>query len=63
MHPALEAVLTKLYGYTTDEGGIRYALLDESNVGQADATYMLVVCSAFINYLVAKLAQMKNRTT
>ena len=54
VHKALKAGYDKIYGYTSDAGGIRHAILDESNLCFEDALYMLVSCSAFINYLVAK---------
>lgn len=54
LHPALKSAFVKLYGYTSDADGIRHALLEESNLDQADARFMLVACSAFVNYLLAK---------
>jgi len=54
LHPALKKAFDHLYGYTSDEGGIRHALLDESDLKFEDAQFMLVTCSAFINYLKAK---------
>ncbi|MGJ4804117.1 AbiJ-NTD4 domain-containing protein [Luteimonas sp. SDU82] len=57
MHPALNRSLSSLYGYTSDSGGIRHALLDESNLDFIDAKFMLVACSAFVNYLTGKSAQ------
>jgi len=54
LHGALKAGFIKLYGYTSDEDGIRHAILDETNVGFDDAKYMVVSCSAFVNYLIAK---------
>jgi AbiJ N-terminal domain 4 len=51
LHPSLEQAWGKLYGYTSDQGGIRHALSDEPNISFADAKYMLVTCSAFISYL------------
>jgi hypothetical protein len=54
IHPALRGAFEKLYGYTNDAEGIRHALLEEPNLRFDDAKYMLVTCSAFINYLVAK---------
>ncbi|HRW16378.1 AbiJ-NTD4 domain-containing protein [Amaricoccus sp.] len=53
LHPALRDGFEKLYAFTSDESGIRHALLDESAITQDDARYMLVSCSAFANYLVA----------
>lgn len=54
LHPAFKKALTSLYGYTSDSDGIRHALLDESNISYSDAKYMLVSCSAFINYVFGK---------
>jgi len=44
------------YNYTNDKTtGIRHALMDDKNPpSSAEAIYMLVSCSAFINYLVQK---------
>lgn len=55
LHPALKKSLSSLYGYTSDEGGIRHAMLEEPNISVADAKFFLVACSAFVNYLKAKL--------
>jgi hypothetical protein len=54
LHGALKKGFIAIYGYTSDEGGIRHALLEESKVDFEDAIYMLVSCSAFINYLIMK---------
>ena len=54
MHPSLKQGFEKLYGYTSDDDGIRHALLDEANLDMEDARFMLVSCSAFVNYLVVK---------
>lgn len=54
LHPAFKEALIKLYGYTSSAQGIRHALLDEPNLTFADAKFMLVSCSAFINYLIDK---------
>lgn len=51
LHGALKGGFLKLYGYTSDEDGIRHAMMDESDITQADAKYMLVSCTAFVNYL------------
>lgn len=57
MHPALRGAFQKLYGYTSDADSIRHALLEESNLDFEDAKFMLVSCSAFVNYLKAKAAK------
>ena len=55
LHPALKDGFVKLYGYTSDEGGIRHAMLDEPNLTSADARYFLLSCTSFVNYLKAQL--------
>jgi hypothetical protein len=55
LHPALKEAFQKLYGYTSDADGIRHALLDEDQLNFDDAKFMLVACSAFVNYVIAKM--------
>ena len=43
-----------MWTYTSDEHGIRHALLEESDLTFEDAKFMLVSCCAFVNYLKAK---------
>lgn len=54
IHPALEQGFSKIYGYTSDSDGIRHAMMDETKLDYEDAMYMLVSCSAFVNYLIVK---------
>lgn len=54
LHPSLKSAFDKLYGYTSDADGIRHALLDETSIKFEDAKFMLVSCTAFINYLIDK---------
>jgi hypothetical protein len=54
LHPALKKGYTSIYGYTSDSDGIRHGLSDEPNLDFEDAIFMLVACSAFINYLKVK---------
>lgn len=60
IHKMLKDEFTKFYVYTNDPGsGIRHALMDtdETYVPSLDeAYYMLVSCSAFVNYLRRKVA-------
>jgi len=51
LHPALKQGFSKLYGYTSEADGIRHAMLDEPNLTADDAKYMMVSCTAFVNYL------------
>ncbi len=48
--------LEKLYAYTCNpDSGIRHALLEDTNAPTGDeAIFMLVSCSAFINYITKK---------
>jgi hypothetical protein len=57
MHPAFKRALSNIYGYTCDAEGIRHSLLDEPTLDLDDAKFMLVSCSAFTNYLMAKSAK------
>jgi hypothetical protein len=44
-----------LYAYTSDESGIRHALLEASaNVDETDALFMLGSSASFVSYLVGK---------
>jgi len=55
LHKSLKNAISSLYGYTSDSSGIRHALTDNSEEVQfEDAKFMLVSCSAFVNYLMAK---------
>ncbi len=54
LHDAFKQGVTKLYGWTSDAGGIRHALTDAPDVDEADARFMLVSCSAFVNYLISR---------
>jgi hypothetical protein len=51
-HPALSQGFKSIYGYTSDESGIRHALNEESEITYSDAKFMLVACSAFVSYLI-----------
>lgn len=53
---SLKSAFNSLYGYTSDQAGIRHALAEkDSIVDIEDARFMLVTCSAFINYLMCKI--------
>ena len=41
-------------GIVSDEEGVRHSLIGEANVRFEDAKFMLVACSAFVNYLRVK---------
>lgn len=56
IHAGLKSGFNAIYGYTSNQQGIRHPLLDEdaANVDEADALFMLGACSAFISYLILK---------
>lgn len=55
IHQALLDAFSKLYGYTSDEGGIRHAMLEEPDLTSSDAKFFIMSCTSFINYMKAKL--------
>lgn len=57
IHGAMEQAFSQLYGYTSDADGIRHGGIDFANAPAEDAKYMLLTCSAFVNYLKEKYAQ------
>lgn len=54
IHPALKQAFSALYGFASEAHGIRHAKHDEEEVQMEDALLILVLCSGFINFMVAK---------
>ncbi len=55
IHPAFRTALNKLYCWTSDEGGIRHSETGEKIASsEEEARFMLVTCSALVNYIIAK---------
>ncbi len=56
IHPALKEGILKLYGFSSDEPGVRHSNVDgkNSNLGQNEAILMLGVCASLANYLSRK---------
>lgn len=54
MHAAFSEALVKLYGYTSNEQGVRHSLFDkgDADVTEKDALFMFGVCAAFVTYLL-----------
>lgn len=60
IHPAFKDALNKLYGFTSDTGGIRHANSNETvQPNQTTARFMLITSSAFVNYIIASTPQHK----
>jgi len=53
-HRGFKSALLSFYGYTSDEDGIRHPILEESSVGFDEAIFMIVTCSAIINFMISK---------
>jgi hypothetical protein len=52
IHPALEQAWLKMYGWTSDEDGIRHGGIEAADADQSLAKYMLVACSAFVAHII-----------
>ena len=61
IHQSMERAFLALYGYTSDEKGIRHGGIDFQRADSEDALYMLVTCSAFINYLGQKWRKVEKK--
>ncbi|MHC4308090.1 MAG: AbiJ-NTD4 domain-containing protein, partial [Planctomycetota bacterium] len=55
IHTALKKGFSALYGFTSDEGGVRHAMLEEPDLSSADAKFFLLSCTSFVNYLKSQL--------
>ena len=53
LHPALVKAIKSLYGYTSNEQGIRHPLVDRdiAAVGMNEAVFMLGACASFCSFL------------
>ncbi len=61
LHPALKSAFSNLYGYTSDQDGIRHAIMELKDLSFEDAKFFLVVCSAFTNFVESKAAAKNNK--
>jgi hypothetical protein len=59
LHGALKEAWSKMYGWVSDEDGVRHGSINAANVDQALAKYILVTCSAFVSYLVEEGSKAK----
>lgn len=54
IHPALKESIKKLYGFASDEEGIRHGKSEEKgNVSFNEAELVLIICSGIVNYFIA----------
>lgn len=56
LHGSLKSAFGKLYGYSSDEEGVRHALVfkEEAQVDETDALFMLGACASFVTYLLSR---------
>jgi hypothetical protein len=56
LEPTIKVAFEKLYAYTNDANGIRHSSMEDApNITSADARYMLISCSAFVNFVIDTL--------
>ena len=56
IHGALKRGFSSIYGFTSDQEGIRHALLEAGApaVDETDSLFMIGACAAFVSYLINK---------
>jgi hypothetical protein len=54
LHGAFKSAIASLYGWTSDDGGIRHGIFGAETVNRAEAQFMLIACSALVNFIVSK---------
>lgn len=56
IHGGLKDGFRSIYGYTSDEKGVRHSLTDgdSARVDEIDALFMLGACASFVSYLIGK---------
>ena len=64
VHHALKEGFEKLYGYASDEQGIRHARIDKDSpeIGLDEAMFMFGACASFAAYLVSKNQQFNSES-
>ena len=54
LHPCMKSMIEKIYGFASDEEGIRHSTKDGVTViSFEDSLFILITCSAFINYAIS----------
>lgn len=54
LHGSFRSAIEKLYGYASDEQGVRHGATAPVTVGSAEARCMLVMCSALVNFVIQR---------
>lgn len=59
LNEALKEAIKKLYKYTCSEEGVRHGGTEYVQTDASDAKFMIVTCSAILNYLIEKWEKAK----
>ena len=57
LHSQHAKAWSNMYNWMSDEDGVRHAMKGPPQVGIAVARYVVVACSAFVNYLVSRKSE------
>ena len=57
LHGALSGAVEKLYGFASDEAGVRHGAGAPVTVGEPEARFILVTCSALLNFLILEASK------
>ena len=62
IHEAMKSGFVKLYGFTSDEKGIRHPLLEgnSASVSEANALFMLGACASFVSYMITRARELES---
>ena len=56
LHGSFKKIFVNIYGYASDEEGIRHSIVENDNADEAEARFMFVACSAAVSYLIKRYA-------
>jgi hypothetical protein len=59
VHESFKQMVVKLYGWTSDDSGVRHGISGEVMVSHPEARFSLVMCSALVNFLAQKTVAAK----
>lgn len=61
LHGSLKSAINSLYGYASDSLGVRHGGSEFTNISFEEAKFMLITCSAIVNFLIAQWEQAKGK--
>ena len=57
LHPQHAQAWSNIFNWMSDEDGVRHGMKGPPQVGIPEARYVVVACSAFVNYLVSRKSE------